>query len=141
MNQAGFIQNQASRVLANPHVALLSVVVLMLLPYMAWLAMAILALVTLRHGIKHGTQLIIPAFTAHVILLMFSMPLNLALLEGLIRIVPVYLFACALRVSSSWNVVAWVFGLLAFVLILVLQTIVPELIQNQYAVFKSIISQ
>ena len=141
MSSGGLLQKQARNLLKNEHLALLAVVVLMLLPYMAWLAMSVVALVTLRNGIKQGLMLVIPAFTAHVIVLLFSVQLNTALFEGLIRVLPCYGLACVLRLTASWQVVAAVFALFALLVAMALQMFAPELISNQFIYFKLMMRQ
>jgi len=130
-----------NKLLDSERLALLAVIALMILPYMAWLSMSALALVTLRNGVKSGTQLVIPAFTAHVIVLLLSVPLNVALIDGLIRVLPCYILACVLRCTVNWQVVTAAFILLALMAAVVLQMLAPELIASQFAYFKLVMQK
>lgn len=127
------ITREATRLLSQDRVALLYAFVLMLVPYTSWMALSILALVTLRKGWQHGGVLVVPVITAHVILSLISnIPLSVALIAAVVRILPCYAAACVLRVSTSWRIVALMLLMLALVWALALQLFLPHFIQAQF---------
>jgi hypothetical protein len=141
MKKEGLLHKQARLLLKNERLALCVVIALMLLPYMAWLSLSVLALVTLRNGVRQGGLLVLPAFTAHVVVLLFSVQLNVALLDGVVRILPCYVLACTLLYTRSWRAVAAVFALMTLVAAIALHVFAPELINNQFAYFKLVLQQ
>lgn len=133
-----FITREATRLLSQDRIALVYAFILMLVPYTGWLSLAILALVTLRKGFAHGGVLVVPVTTAHVILsLLAGVPLSIALVAALVRVLPCYAAACVLRLTTRWRFVA--LALLMFVLMsaLLLQCFAPHFIQAQYTYLES----
>jgi hypothetical protein len=133
MVREGLLQRQARRVLENEKYALLAAMLLAALPYMGWLALALVALVTLRKGVPAGGKLLIPVMLVHVLLSMISAPVFVAILGACLNVVPCYLAACVLRLTSSWRAVA---GLLLGLVVLgvaLVQGFTPDFIGEQYA--------
>ncbi len=141
MVSASLLQKQAINALDNQHAALLMVVGFMLIPYFAWLSLSVLALVTLRNSMQQGALLVIPAFTAHVVTLLLSVQLPVALFDGVIRVLPCYLLACTLRCTSSWRQTVLLFIVFAFLLVCGLHVLAPAFIVNQFEAFKAILLQ
>ncbi len=129
----GLFQQQALRALEQEKYALLLATLLAAVPYLGWLALTLMALVTLRHGANAGLKLLLPVMLMHVLVAVFSLPLSTAVLMSLMNVLPCYLAAYILRTTSSWRIVsAALFGLVLVGTIL-LQAFSPDFITQQYA--------
>jgi hypothetical protein len=135
----GFILRQSRHLLSHDRHALIAVIVLMLVPYMAWASITLLSLVTLRKGWKPGSLLVIPALTAHILVSLSTVSWSMALIDALIRVVPCYAAACVLRTTSQWRAVALLYICCVMFGALLLQVFAPELIQAQFMYFKAVI--
>ena len=129
---SNLICKQGQLLLENERYAILHAVLLALLPYTAWLSVALVALMTLRKGWRKGVILLIPALCAYFALSCSSMTMNIALVNALLVFMPTYIGACVLRFSTSWRVVASAFFLQIMIAILLLQMYMPEFITAQY---------
>jgi len=72
----GFIHRQARRVLDDDRYALASTAILSVLPYMGWLALALIALVTLRKDWRLGGLLVLPALVGNMLLSLKHVPMS-----------------------------------------------------------------
>lgn len=112
--------------------ACFNTVVLVILPFTGWLAGSLIALVTLRTGLKAGAMLLVPAMMAQLIVLNTTLSMDDAIVASILSYCPGYLVASVLSVTTSWRAV----GCALFVFILVamsfLQSWHPELITQQY---------
>ena len=137
-------QRQARRVLDNDRYALASATILSVLPYMGWLALALIALVTLRKGWRAASMLVLPVMVGHMLLALKSVPFSEAIFGAALNVVPCYLAAIVLGVTSSWRAVAAaLFGLVVGGS-LFFQVVSPDFIMSQYehlqAVMRSVAS-
>lgn len=62
---SSLIRKQGQILLENERYAILHAVLLALLPYTAWLSIALIALMTLRKGWRKGGLLLVPALSAY----------------------------------------------------------------------------
>ena len=129
---SGFIRKQGQSLLENKRHAILHAMILALLPYTAWLSVAVVALVTLRKGWRDGALLLVLAMLAYLAVSLYSITSTMALLNVLLTFVPTYLAACALRLTTSWRAVAAVYFLQVTVIVLFLQWLMPEFIMAQF---------
>ena len=129
---SGFIRNQGQLLLQNKKHAMLHAVILALLPYTAWLSVAVVALVTLRRGWCDGGWLLIIAITAFFASSLASTTANIAFVNSLLTFLPCYFAACVLGLTANWRAVAGVFFLQVIVAVLVIQIFLPEFITAQY---------
>ncbi len=106
MVQNGLIQRHVQRVLENEKYALTVATLLAAVPYMGWLALALVALVTLRRGISFGTKLLMPVTLVYVLVSVISVPVPVAILGACLNVIPCFLAACVLRLKSSCLAVA-----------------------------------
>jgi len=134
----GFIQKQAQLLLGNSRYATICAVLLALLPYVGWLALVVIALVTLRKGWQEGLGVLLPVVVMHFSMSLISIPVLPALINTLLVFVPCYLAACVLRFTSSWRAVASSFFLLVFVVAFLLQVCFPGFIIAQFVYVKSL---
>lgn len=142
MKRAGnFILKQSAYVLESKQHAVMYAVLLSILPFATWLSVVLVALVTLRKGAKIGFEVMIPALVVHSVPLMMMVPLDSALINTLIAYIPCYLAACALRQTQSWQVVFAVFFIQAVFAAVLVQTLVPDFVLDQFNQFKSILTQ
>lgn len=138
---SGFIRKQGECLLKNKGHAMLHALTLALLPFTAWLSVAIISLVTLRKGWREGGWLL-----AIVTIITFSLSLVsttavIALINVLLTFVPCYLAACVLRLTASWRAVAGLFFLQVFVTILLLQVVMPDFIMAQYLYLQTVLRE
>jgi hypothetical protein len=137
----GIFQHQAERVLAQDKYALLLATVLAAVPYMNWLALALMGLVTLRHGLKAGAQVCLPVTLVHVLVFVFSMPLSTAVMMGLLNVLPCLGAAYVLKTTSSWRMVSVALLLLVAIGAVLIQVFSPDFITQQYAHLEALIQQ
>lgn len=130
---------QARRVLDDHRYALALTAILSVLPYMGWLALALIALVTLRKDWRLAGIMVLPAIIGNMLLSLKLAPISGAFFGALLNVIPCYFAAMVLRQTSSWRAVA--IGLFALAVggSCVLQMISPEFIVNQYMDLKTLI--
>ena len=135
-----FIDKHGQLLLKNDKHVLLHVIVLALLPYTAWLSVALLALITLRKGGRQGANLLGPVIAANVLLsLILGAPIAVALINAWLLFVPCYAAACVLRATANWRAVAGLFLLLVIIVVLSLQLFMPDMIMAQYLYLQSVL--
>lgn len=127
-----FVRRQGMLVLKSRWHALLQATVLALLPYTAWLSVAIIALVTLRKGWQAGCWLLFPVMIASLALSLFSVPPTIAVINVVLTFLPCYIAACALRVTANWRVVTGAFIFQVITAVLLLHVFAPDFIMAQY---------
>jgi len=128
---SGLIRKQGQILLENERYAMLHAVILALLPYTAWLSVAVVALVTLRKGWTKGALVLIPALGAYFVLAYSSTALIIALLNASLVFMPAYLAAGVLRMSVNWRFVIGSFFVQALVVVVLLQLFMPNFIAAQ----------
>ena len=138
---SGLIRKQGLLMLDNNRHAMLHAIALALLPYTAWLSLAIVALVTLRKGCREGGWLLVLVTFANFMLSAFSASASISLINALLTFMPGYLAACVLRLTVSWRAVAGLFFLQVLVAVLLLHLFVPEFIMAQYVYLQSVLRE
>lgn len=128
----GLFQRQARRVLEHDRYAFASAMILSVLPYMGWLALALMALVTLRKGWRAAGILILPIMVGHVLLALKSMSFSAAVYGASLNVMPCYLAAVVLGITASWRAVSTVLFGLVIVGSLFFQVVLPDFILSQY---------
>lgn len=135
----GLFKKQAELVLASRQHALVYAIVLALLPYCAWLATVVIALVTLRKGPREGARILSGVILAHGALLCLSMPLHVVICNMLLVFAPVYFAAYVLRVTANWQSVSAFLFLVVILSSLFIQQIAPEWVMSQFTVIQSLV--
>jgi hypothetical protein len=135
---SGVIRKQGNLLLENNRHAMLHAVALSLLPYTAWLSVTIIALITLRKGWQQGSTILAPVILANFALSLVSTTAVIALVNALLIFVPCYLAAVVLRKTTSWRAVAGLFFLQVMVVVLLLQTFMPDYIMAQYLYLQTV---
>ena len=134
------ILNQSKKVLENKQYAILCAVMLSIMPFASWLSVALIALVTLRKGAKHGFEVLFPAAVIHSAPLMMLVPVESALLNTVIAYVPCYFAALSLRKTTRWQAVSGVFFIQALIGFLLIQYALPNLAVEQFVHFKKMLT-
>ena len=135
----GLFRKQAQLVLSTRTHALVYAAILAVLPYCNWLAMAVLALVTLRKGEREGGRVLLGVCLAHTLGLLVSLPLSIALFNSAMVFVPTFLAAYSLRATQSWQAVAAVLFLLVIIAAVIIQQFIPEWVISQYTIMRAMI--
>lgn len=132
-------QRQARRVLDNDRYALASAILLSVLPYMGWLALALVALVTLRKGWRAGGVLVLPVMVGHMLLGLKGASPAAAVFGAALNVVPCYVAAVVLGLTASWRAVSAT--LLGFIVLAALyfQVVSPDFIVSQYENLQALI--
>ncbi len=140
MRTGELILKQSKKILDNKHYAIACAVVLAMLPFAAWVSVALVALVTLRKGAKCGSEVLIPAMVIHSVPLILLVPIESALINTLVSYIPCFLGAITLRHSQNWQTVFGVFLALATSSFLLLHFCFPQYAEIQLTQFKKILS-
>lgn len=128
----GIIQTQLGKALESERYALILAMVLAAIPYMGWLAEALIAFVTLRKGAKVGVQLLLPVILVHTLLSVFAFPVYVALTIATLNVLPCFVAAWVLKKTKSWQQVAFsLFGLVVLGVML-LHLVLPSFIAEQF---------
>lgn len=139
MMLAGMILKYSKMLLDNKQRAISVAVLLSVLPFAAWLSVALVALVTLRKGARQGFDLLIPAVIIHSVPLMMLLPVSSALVNAAMTYIPCYCMAFILRTTLSWQTVCSAFLILVSVISVLVHSVVPHFVIEQFAQFKKII--
>lgn len=126
-----------ARLLTRPHHTTLLAVMLSLMPYTTGVAMALIALVTLRNGPREGMMVLLPVLLIHGIMSSVSYPMGLACVNTLMTFLPVFVAAGVLGRWASWHAVCGVFFVQAWGCMMFMHWFHPELIQAQYVTLKT----
>lgn len=141
MSAGDFIIKHSKALLENKQQAILYAVILAILPFVSWLSVALVSLITLRKGAKSGFEVMLPALVVHSVPLMMLVPLESALINALVAYIPCYMAAICLRKTMSWQMVSGVFLFQAFIGFIAIQFLAPNFVTDQFAQFKSILMQ
>lgn len=140
MQLSELIVNQSKKILDNKRHALFCAALLSILPFAAWLSVALVALVTLRKGGKYGFEILLPALVVHSIPLLILLPASSALVNAIIAYLPCYFAAIVLRSQRNWQAVAGVFFAQAAIAFVCIQCVEPNFALSQLSQFKKLVS-
>lgn len=141
INFRGFIANQGKYLLDNKWHALVHATVLAVLPYTAWLSVAIIALITLRKGWRAGLELLTPVLLIYFAVSMIQVHATFALINSLLTFLPCFIAACLLRATVSWQVVMWGFLLQSLIALVLVQVLYPDFVIAQYYYLQAIVKE
>ena len=136
-----FLGKQGRYLLENDHHALAYIAVLALIPFAAWLAAAIIALVTLRKGWFDGLKGLMVAIVVLLALSLMSISFSAAVVTVVMAFLPCYLTAGVLHLTASWRVAGSVIVLQALLVIALMHWFAPEFIMNQYQYIQAILKE
>lgn len=137
----GFIRKQGQYLLANNRHAMFHATILALLPFTAWLSVAIIALVTLRKGWQDGGRLLVPVTIVTFALSLPSTTVAIAFINALLIFMPCYLAACVLRLTTNWRAVAGFFFLQVIIAVSLVQVLMPDFIMAQYQYLQTVLRE
>ena len=137
---SGVISKQGQFLLKHKWHAMGTAIALALFSYTSWLAVSIIALVTLRRGSRDGAWLLAPVMIVNLTITMLSVSPTLALVNTVLLFIPCYLAACVLRSLESWQAVAWFFILLVSIAMLLVQSLMPDFLMLQYRYLQTVLS-
>lgn len=142
MKSAGtFITNQTQKVLENKQYAIMLAVTFSVMPFASWLSVVLVALVTLRKGVKTGFEVLLPALVMHSVPLLMMVPVDTAVVNTCLAYVPCFIAALVLRRTQNWQWVFAVFLLLATLGSLLVQSLAPDLVTEQFSRFIALLAQ
>ena len=137
----GFAYTQGKYLLDNQKHALLYASLLAVFSFTAWLSAAVVALITLRRGVKEGCFLLFVAVVTHIAVTQVKIPFFSASINALLHFVPCFLAACILRFTASWSAVYRVLFVQVLLVIALLQQVAPDFIMAQFAYFQVVIKE
>lgn len=106
--------------------------------YTMWLSLTIIALVTLRRGLREGLCAMLPVFFIHTATSTISLPWSAALLNAFLTFLPVFSGALVLHKTAQWRMVAGVFFLLVLLMTMSVQMFYPAFIAEQFQYLQKI---
>ncbi len=135
-----FLDTQGNFILENNGYAWLYIAILVLLPFANWLAVAIVALITLRKGWKEGLLAMIVGIAS---LQFFSLitSASFSLIAALIVFLPCYLTAFVLRLTADWQLAMFFLVLQILVGIAGVHYFVPEFISQHYQFIQTLLKE
>ncbi|MFY7698021.1 MAG: hypothetical protein ACOVQX_04285 [Legionella sp.] len=126
------LSKQGLLILENRNYALLQAAILALLPFTAWLSVAVVMLVTLRKGAQEGAVVLLAAMMSQLAVELVSMATTTALINTLLTFLPSFLVAYTLRLTISWQAVSIVFLGQILTIFLIIHIVSPDFIIQQY---------
>lgn len=127
------IFRQSELILNRPHYAYALIVLFTLLPFMTWLSVSIVALVTLRKGLHDGINAAgIGTLSLLISILLLSKASVFTILIGFLTFVPTTIGAYILRVSARWEWVAICFMGFMSLLIGIVYLYPPDILLSEY---------
>ena len=126
------IRQQSELLLNNNRRALVCALIFLFIPYLTWVTSGIIALFTLRNGMRNGLSVLVPIIIVHGVWSSMTLPDSLVLINTLLMFVPGYIAACALYITNSWQIVASVLVIQVLLLMLFLQWCMPEFVQAHF---------
>lgn len=123
------IQNPAQYLLANAWHAVWIAVLLAATPYLTWMSVVVMALISLRKGAYEGGLVLGAVIASHYLL---ARNPSMVMLNVVLTYMPCYIAACILRLTTSWRSVAGVFFLQIIFAMIALQLWYPEYATSLY---------
>jgi hypothetical protein len=133
------ICQQTKQLLSSHRRALLCALMFLFVPYLTWISSAVIALVTLRKGVREGLLILIPVVFVYGAWSMTTLPFTLSVINTGLTFVPLYIAACILYLTSSWQIVTSVFALQIVLIMLFLQCLLPGFIQSHFVFVMNIV--
>lgn len=130
-------QNPAQYLLANTWHAVWIAAFFAFVPYLTWMSVAVMALVSLRKGAREGSLVFGAVIATHYLL---ARNPSMVMINAVLAYLPCYIAACTLRLTASWRSVAGVYFVQIILALMVLQLWYPDYITSLYLHTKSVIS-
>ena|SRR3990167_1918760 len=141
---SNFLQKQSSFLLENPRITWCVIGGFSVLPITAWIALAIMSLITLRNGLVEGFKCLIIALTVSICIAELQGIAqfdnwSIVLSSASVNAVLCYMLACILGVWSSWQVVAAAALSIAVLINTSFHVFAPNLIEQQYYILLNLL--
>ncbi len=134
---AKFRNRHLALILKQPSYAVGLALLFSLMPYTLCFSLMMIALVTLRKGIKPGLVVFFPVLLLQVAMSMTSMSWSIAVFNALAELMPCLFAAAVLRQTQSWQMMACGFFVCIWAGALVLQNFYPGFVEAQFFYFKN----
>lgn len=141
MRLGDLITRQSKLLLEKKQYAIVCAVLFSVMPFLSWLSVSLVALVTLRKGAKCGFEVLLPAVVMHSVPLLLLVPFGFALLNTVIAYLPCYFAALVLRRTASWQLVLGAFLLQACFILLLISVFFPDFASDQLSQLKVMLAQ
>lgn len=141
MRTGDIIIRQSKALLENKQQAVLLAVLFSVLPFLSWLSVSVVALVTLRKGMQKGFEVMVPALIIHSVPLMMLLSLGDVLVSTLVAYLPSFFAAIVLRKTKSWSMALGVLLIQAMLGFLLIQYNAPNFVSGQMNQVVSLLSQ
>ncbi|ASQ45986.1 hypothetical protein [Legionella clemsonensis] len=135
------LRKQGRFLLENETYALIYIAILALVPFAAWLSVAVIALITLRKGWGAGFKGLMAGVLTSLLLSSLSLSWSLAFITAVMAFLPCYLTAGVLHSTTSWRIAMSFIVLQALIGILLLHWFAPAFIAEQYQFIQAVLKQ
>jgi hypothetical protein len=127
---------QAEYVMRGRREAMLMALMWTIVPLMAWLGAAIMALITLRKGAKEGFLILLWTSVPNAVLAFVNPKAHMAFLIGILGgNLVVWLLALVLRQASSWRQVLQVAAVLGIIAVLIVHGSTDNITEHWYQMY------
>ncbi|KTC86682.1 hypothetical protein [Legionella brunensis] len=133
------LRKQGHFLLENDLHALVYIAILALIPFAAWLSVAVVALITLRKGWGAGFKGVVVGVVSMLLLSLLSSSWSASFMEAVIAFLPCYLTAGILRETMSWRIAVAFIVLQALTGIVLVHWLAPEFINQQYQLIQTVL--
>jgi hypothetical protein len=134
IRMGSFLHKQGHYLLQNEIYALFLTAALAAIPFVSWLSLAVIALVTLRKGGYDGFKVLVTGLTIAIIAGSRSAELPYTISSIVMTFSMGYIAALTLRHTASWKIVVAFVLTIALLGMLLVAWIVPDYIMEQYQV-------
>ncbi len=129
---SSFWQRQGQYVLENRYNAIIIAAVLAIVPFVAWLSLAVVALVSLRKGSHEGAKVLLASLVASILLYKFSgLPIDF-LYETILLFLTGFMAAQLLKITANWSIVIAVLVVVGLVGLAIIFTVYPDYVNRQF---------
>lgn len=137
-----FIQRQGELILNKPTFAYALVFLFAGLPFLTWISVSIMALITLRKGVHDGAKMLAIGLLGLLVAILLSSKPNLTQLTYmLLTYVPAFIGAWLLRVTGKWDASTTVLILFASIVVVYFHFFPPAILLAEYKILVSLIQE
>lgn len=137
----GFLRKQGQYVLQKEGYAYLLTALMVFLPFTAWLAVAVMALVTLRNGSLDGLKVALVGLLATLLAAQLFTTAPYTTSSMLLTFVVCYGLAVVLRVTASWDLVGLLLVSIAILFMALVHWLAPTSILEQFNALIAILTK
>ncbi|OGV30945.1 MAG: hypothetical protein A3E88_00770 [Legionellales bacterium RIFCSPHIGHO2_12_FULL_35_11] len=127
--------------LTNKQFTLLCTLILALFPYTSWLAVVVIAFITLRNGWMNGLTILLPVALVYFACSLVGMPAVGAFVNMLALFFPCYFAACVLRMMTNWQAVFGLFFLMIALTSIFVQLLAPDFVVAQFLYLENFVKE